>query len=68
MAKTVPMIGIDPAELGWIRLLVALLRHPDPVVPELTRHALQHIEQVLATRASVPIDQPLDSGSLDQAG
>ena len=62
MAKTVPMIGLDPAELGWARLLVALLRHPDPMVPELTCHALRHIEQTIATRAGVP------AGSLDQTG
>ena len=48
MATTVPVIGIDPAELGWIRLLVFLLRHPDPLVPELTCQALHHIEKVAA--------------------
>ena len=41
MANTVPVIGIDPAELVWIRMLVLLLRHPDPVVAELTREALR---------------------------
>jgi hypothetical protein len=45
MAHTVPMIGIDTAELAWIRMLVRLLRHPDPVVPELTRQALNHLEE-----------------------
>jgi hypothetical protein len=44
MAHTVPVIGIDPAELAWIRMLVLLLRHPDPVVPELTRQALRYLE------------------------
>ena len=44
MANTVPVIGIEPAELAWIRILVTLLRHPDPVVPELTRQALQYLE------------------------
>jgi hypothetical protein len=44
MSKTVPMIGIDPAELAWMRMLVGLLRHPDPVVPELTRQALVYLE------------------------
>jgi hypothetical protein len=44
MAHTVPIIGIDPAELAWIRMLVRLLRHPDPVVPELTRQALCYLE------------------------
>lgn len=44
MANTVPVIGIDPSELAWIRTLVLLLRHPDPVVPELTRQALTYLE------------------------
>ena len=51
MAKTVPVIGIDPTELGWIRLLVLLLRHPDPMVPELARQALRHVEEVAAKQA-----------------
>jgi hypothetical protein len=50
MAQTVPVIGIEPAELGWIRMLILLLRHPDPVVPELTRQALLYLETA-ATRA-----------------
>ena len=44
MANTVPVIGIEQAELAWIRTLVTLLRHPDPVVPELTRQALEYLE------------------------
>jgi len=44
MANTVPVIGIESSELAWIRTLVTLLRHPDPVVPELTRQALQYLE------------------------
>ena len=44
MANTVPVIGIEPSELAWIRTLVSLLRHPDPVVPELTRQALEYLE------------------------
>ena len=44
MARNVPVIGIEPAELKWIRMLVHLLRHPDPVVPELTRQALVYLE------------------------
>jgi hypothetical protein len=42
------MIGIDPAELAWIRMLVGLLRHPDPAVPELTRQALGYLEAAVA--------------------
>ena len=43
MAKTVPVIGIAPNELPWIRLLVQLLRHPDAGVPELARQALLYL-------------------------
>ena len=52
MANTVPVIGIDPAELVWIRMLVLLLRHPDPIVPELTREALRYLETA-ASRSGV---------------
>jgi len=52
MSHTVPVIGIDPAELVWIRMLVLLLRHPDPVVPELTRQALRYLEAA-ASRSGV---------------
>lgn len=52
MANTVPVIGIDPAELAWIRMLVLLLRHPDPIVPELTREALRYLEAA-ASRSGV---------------
>ena len=48
MANTVPVIGIEPDELAWIRMLVLLLRHPDPVVPELSRQALRYLEAVAA--------------------
>mgnify|MGYP003701081417 CR=1 FL=1 len=54
MAHTVPMIGIEPAELPWIRMLVGLLRHPDPVVLELTRQALLYLET--AASKSNPIN------------
>ncbi len=49
MANFIPMIGLDPAELVSVRTLVYLLRHPDPVVPELTLQALSYLE----ARASV---------------
>ena len=52
MAHTVPVIGIDPTELAWIRMLVLLLRHPDPVVPELTRQALLYLEAA-ASRSGI---------------
>jgi hypothetical protein len=37
------MIGIETDELAWIRMLVTLLRHPDPSVPELARQALLYL-------------------------
>jgi hypothetical protein len=39
------LIGVENHELGWLRLLLFLLRHPDPTVPELTRQALLYLEQ-----------------------
>ena len=57
MSQTVPVIGIDPAELSWIRMLVQLLRHPVPVVPELTRQALLYLQTAAerAEREELPI-------------
>jgi hypothetical protein len=49
MAKTVQVIGVEPNELVWLRTLITLLRHPDPVVPELARQALLYL-QAGATR------------------
>ena len=60
MAGTVPIIGIEPEELPWIRLLVSLLRHPDPVVRELARQALLYLEKS-AAQASAPRNLPADS-------
>ncbi len=48
MAKTVPIIGIETGELRWIRMLVALLRHPDPSMPELARQALLYLTAAAA--------------------
>jgi hypothetical protein len=62
MAKTVPIIGIETAELRWIRMLVALLRHPDPSIPELARQALLY----LTTAAAKP--QPACVEPKDHAG
>lgn len=45
MPKTVPMIGLLSGELHWIRLLVSLLRHPDPNVPQLAHHALLYLTE-----------------------
>ncbi len=59
MAKTVPIIGIETSELRWLRMLVALLRHPDPNVPELARQALLYLTDAAASRA-VTKPEPLN--------
>jgi hypothetical protein len=43
MAKTVSVVGLDPSELAWVRMLLFLLRHPDPVVPELACQAVLYL-------------------------
>ncbi len=45
MSQTVSMIGLDPQEVRWVRMLVSLLRHPDPTVAELTRQALLYLSR-----------------------
>lgn len=60
MAKTVPVIGVEASEIRWIRMLVLLLRHPDPSVPELARQALLYL-----TDEAVKGAQP---ETLDHAG
>jgi hypothetical protein len=57
------MIGVEPDELCWLRMLVFLLRHPDPSVPELTRQALLYLTEAAGQggRAKQP-------GTLDHAG
>ena len=54
MAKTVSVVGLDPAELRWIRSLVFLLRHPDPSIPELARQALLYLNRSAAEREMDP--------------
>lgn len=57
MAQTTAVIGIGSEELRWIRMLVALLRHPDPSLPELARQALLYLSDSagdLATPSSSP--------------
>ena len=54
---TVPVIGVDASELRWVRALVSLLRHPDPVVPELTRHALEYLSDSAAPRIAPGIPE-----------
>ena len=50
MAQTVHIIGTQPQELPWLRMLVGLLRHPDPNVSELTRRALLYLTRSAAAR------------------
>ncbi|SPE25304.1 hypothetical protein SBA3_1170009 [Candidatus Sulfopaludibacter sp. SbA3] len=59
MANTVPVIGIETSELRWIRMLVSLLRHSDPSVPELARQALLYLTEA-AGRRGEPQTEPLD--------
>jgi len=59
MSRTVPIIGIEPEELAWIRLLVQLLRHPDPVIPELAHQALLYLEAG-ASKSGSPRTAPAD--------
>lgn len=47
------MIGIQPQELAWVRLLIKLLRHHDPLPPELARQALTYVDQI-AESGAVP--------------
>ncbi len=61
MAQFVP-IGVSAEELRWLRILVALLRHPDPAVPELARQALLYLTEA-ANRRDTP-----RSGALDHTG
>jgi len=43
MAQNLALIGVQPDELPWMRLLVSLLRHSNPTVPELARQALVYV-------------------------
>ena len=56
MVRSLTVIGIDSGELRWIRTLVALLRHPDPSVPELARQALLYLADAAAKRADLSPD------------
>lgn len=52
MDKTVAVIGLDAAEIRWIHMLVALLRHPDPSMPELARQALLYLTDAAGKRVA----------------
>jgi hypothetical protein len=59
MAKSVSMIGIDPGELRWLRMLLFLLRHPDPGMSELARQALLYLAEN-AHKSAENQTEPLD--------
>ena len=42
-SATVTVAGLHSDELRWVRLLVDLLRHEDPTVPELACQALLYL-------------------------
>lgn len=62
MAKSVSVVGIEPRELRWLKMLLALLRHPDPGVPELARQALIYLTDAAQKRATP------ESREMDNAG
>jgi hypothetical protein len=50
LSKPVAIIGIEVEELGWIKILLSLLRHPQPGMAELARQALQYLAKAAAQR------------------
>jgi len=58
MAKTIPIIGVDAEELRWMRMLVSLLRHPDPDIPELARQALLYVTDASRKSTISPVPPP----------
>jgi hypothetical protein len=54
LSKPVSVIGIEPDELRWVKILVSLLRHPNPGMPELARQALQYLVQAANQRTPPP--------------
>ena len=59
MAKSVSMIGIDPNELRWVRMVLFLLRHPDPLISEMARQTLLYLAKN-AHELPEPGTAPLD--------
>ena len=57
MPQKVSVIGLCPDELPWMRMLVGLLRHPDPTVPELARQALLYLSRP-ADPGLLPLAEP----------
>jgi len=43
MTQNTGLIGLHPDELRCVQMLISLLRHPDPLTPELARQALLYL-------------------------
>lgn len=61
MVNQVHMIGLEPRELEWIRMLVRFLRHPNPIVAALAREALIYVQTVASGADSAPSASALPS-------
>jgi hypothetical protein len=57
LSKPLSVIGIEADELRWIKILVSLLRHPNPGIPELARQALQYLAQAASQRTPQTQDE-----------
>ncbi len=42
---TVAIVGLQPQEAEWVRILLDLLRDEDPAVVEMVRHALLYVRE-----------------------
>jgi hypothetical protein len=57
MAHNVSLIGVQPDELPWMRLLISLLRHPDNTIPELARQALMYLAETSGPLSISPSEE-----------
>ena len=62
-AKSVSVIGLDPAELRWVGMLLGLLRHPDSDTAELVRRALVYLNETAPNATAAPAVAPFDNAS-----
>jgi hypothetical protein len=60
-AMPMSVIGIDPDELRWVKIMVSLLRHPNPGIPELARQALQFLVQAANQRTASTLLSTLET-------
>lgn len=67
MAKngTLAIVGLDARELEWVRMLIDLLRHPDPVVAELTSSALLYLEKFSSNEVCEPPEKSYEINKFD---